>query len=111
MRSLIIEIEPFRFFLIFAAIFFLQEYYMQNFDCKNFPEMTMVTPVRAVISPTVPELKLYFDSDNGLSSLSSDWTSQVIASSNQSQFAILFSGTDFDPFLYNLNQPILFCFT
>ena len=72
MRSLIIEIEPFRFFfLIFAAIF-LQEYCMQNFDCKNFPEMTMVTPVRAVISPTVPELKLYFDSDNGFSSLSSD---------------------------------------
>ena len=45
---------------------------MQNYDCKNFPEMTMVTPVRAVISPTVPELKLYFDSDNGFSSLSSD---------------------------------------
>ena len=63
---------------------------MQNFDCKNFPEMTMVTPVRAVISPTVPELKLYFDSDNGFSSLSSDWTSQVIASSNQSPILILF---------------------
>ena len=84
---------------------------MQNFGCKNFPEMTMVTPVRAVISPTVPELKLYFDSDNGVSNLSSDRTSHIIAPSNQSQFAILFSGTDFDLFLYYLNQPILFCFT
>jgi len=84
---------------------------MQNFDLENFPEMTMVTPVRAVISPTVPELKLYFDSDNGFSSLSSDWTSHIIAPSNHRQFAILFSGTDFDPFLYYLNQPILFCFT
>ena len=36
---------------------------IQFFHCKIFPEMTIVTPVSAVISPTVPELKLYFGSD------------------------------------------------
>ena len=36
---------------------------MEFFHCKIFPEMTIVTPVSAVISPTVPELKLYFGSD------------------------------------------------
>ena len=68
MRSLIIEIEPFMILPSnFAANFFCKNFIatigLQFFHCKIFPEMTIVTPVSAVISPTVPELKLYFGSD------------------------------------------------